>query len=60
MWPAVCTALLPVGLRDLPEVLLRFVRHIRRANERGMRPRQLDVIRNMMRPNVALARAGVG
>ena len=60
MWHAVCDALLPVALRDISDVLVSFVRHIRRANERGTRPRQLDVIRNTMGADATPARVGFG
>jgi len=44
VWDAVCHALLPIALHEIPLILERFVQHIRRANERKRRPRQLDVI----------------
>jgi hypothetical protein len=47
VWKIVCGALLPVALRDLHVVLELFVAHIQRANERGRRPRQRDVIIRM-------------
>jgi hypothetical protein len=45
VWRAVCNALLPLALHDLPNVLPGFIQHIRRANERASRPRQLDTLR---------------
>jgi hypothetical protein len=45
VWRAMCNALLPLSLHDLPKVLTGFVDHIRRANERASRPRQLDTLR---------------
>jgi hypothetical protein len=48
VWDVVCRALLPVALHDIPHILERFIRHIRRANERKRRPRQLDVIRRIL------------
>jgi hypothetical protein len=47
-WDVVCKALLPVRLRDLNEVLIRFIAHLRRANERRTRPRQRDIIRKLL------------
>ena len=47
-WSVVCKALLPVRLCDLNEVLIRFIAHLRRANERRTRPRQCDNIRKML------------
>jgi hypothetical protein len=44
VWGVVCGAPLPVTLRDIPNILERLVQHIRRADERKRRPRQLDVI----------------
>jgi hypothetical protein len=40
--------LLPVALNDLQAVLQRFVNHIGRANERGRRPRQRDIMQAML------------
>ena len=48
VWGVVCSALLPVALHDIPQILDRLVKHIRRANERQQRPRQLDVIRQLL------------
>jgi hypothetical protein len=48
VWDVVCRALLPVALHDIPHILEHFVQHIRRANERKRRPRQLDVIRRIL------------
>jgi hypothetical protein len=48
VWEVVCGALLPVTLHDIPQILDRLVKHIRRANERQRRPRQLDVIRRLL------------
>jgi hypothetical protein len=39
--------LLPLALRDLHKALDPFVAHLHRANERGRRPRQRDVILGM-------------
>jgi len=50
VWDTVCRALLPIALHDIPLILERFVQHIRRANERKRRPRQLDVIRRLLSP----------
>jgi Transposase DDE domain len=48
VWDVVCSALLPVALHDISRILERLVEHIRRANERQRRPRQLDVIRRLL------------
>ena len=48
MWPLVCAALLPIDFDDLQAVLQRFVDHLGRANERGTRLRQRDVIQAML------------
>jgi hypothetical protein len=48
VWDVVCGALLPVTLRDIPNILERLVQHIRRADERKRRPRQRDVIRRIL------------
>ena len=57
-----CAALLPIPLREIDAVLLRFVAHLQRANERGRRPRQLDTTRNLLNPRApsvaTLASAG--
>jgi hypothetical protein len=48
VWDAVCAALLPVALHELNAVITRFIAHLRRANERERRPRQLDNIRRLL------------
>ena len=48
VWPLVCAALLPINVDDLQAVLRRFVDHLGRANERGTRPRQRDVIQAIL------------
>lgn len=48
VWRVLCAALLPVRLRDLQSTLDPFVDHIRGANERGRRPRQRDLTRDML------------
>jgi len=45
VWRTVCNALLPISLHDIPKVLTGFVDHIRQANERARRPRQIDTLR---------------
>ena len=51
VWKTVCAALLPIALRDLNAILDPFVAHLRRANERGTRPRQRDTIRSVLGEN---------
>jgi hypothetical protein len=62
IWDTVCSALLPIPLRELAAVLLRVVAHIQRANERGRRPRQCDITRKLLRvdsqPATTLASVG--
>jgi hypothetical protein len=48
VWQLVCANLLPVALGNLQPVLERLVDHIGRADERGRRPRQRDVIQAML------------
>ena len=48
VWRVVCSALLPVTLRDLQDVLAPFVAHIGQANERGTRHRQRDSTQAML------------
>lgn len=57
VWDAVCAALLPVALHELSEVLRRFIAHLRRANERDRRPRQLDNIRRLLNASLHPARS---
>lgn len=57
LWDAVCAALLPTPLRDIGEVLVRFVVHLRRANERRRRPRQRDITRSNLEPKPAAGSA---
>lgn len=56
VWDVVCAALLPVALHELNAVVLRFIAHLRRANERERRPRQLDNIRRLLNANLHPAR----
>lgn len=56
VWNAVCAALLPVALHELNAVIIRFIAHLRRANERGRRPRQLDNIRRLLNASLHPAR----
>lgn len=45
VWDAVCSALLPVSLSKISDVVGTFAQHLARTNERDMRERQLDLLR---------------
>ena len=50
VYDLVCAAVLPLALCDATQALGQVVAHIRRANERGTRPRQLDRLSQILFP----------
>jgi hypothetical protein len=48
VWRALCAALLPIALRDLPRALERFLAHLSRCGSRSRERRAVVFYRNLM------------